>query len=86
MFRKGSEAPDIMFIFSVVDYAIHAHTAVVRYMFISKICFCVLMALFTDLCCEVKINNDILCLFGIFSKVMFLLITHIVGVSVFYKT
>ena len=71
--------------FSVVDYAIHAHTEAVRYIFISKICFCVLMALLTDLCCEVKINNDILCLFGIFSKVMFLLITHIAGVSVFYK-
>ena len=50
----SSEAPDIMFIFSVVDYAIHAHTEAVRYIFISKICFCVLMALFTDLCCEVN--------------------------------
>ena len=48
-----------MFIFSVVDYAIHAHTEVVRYIFISKICFCVIMAQITDLCCGVKINNDI---------------------------
>ena len=28
-----------------------------RYIFISKICFCVLVALITDLCCEVKIND-----------------------------
>ena len=48
-----------MFIFSVVDYAIHAHTEAVRYIFISKICFCVIMAQITDLCCGVKINNDI---------------------------
>ena len=38
-----------------------------------KICFCVLMVQIADLCCEVKINNDIFVfLFGMFSKVMFL--------------
>ena len=55
----SSEAPDIMFIFSVVDYAIHAHAEAVRYIFISKICFCVSMVQIADLCCKVKINNDI---------------------------
>ena len=36
-----SEAPDIMFICSMVDYCVHAYIEVVRYVFISKICFCV---------------------------------------------
>ena len=53
-----SEAPDIMCIFSMVDYGIHTHTEAVRYIFISEILFCVLMVQGADLCCEVKINND----------------------------
>ena len=68
-----SEAPDIMFICSMVDYGIHTYIEAVRYIFISKICFCVLMLQTADLCCEVKIKNDIFVfLFGMFSEVMFL--------------
>ena len=68
-----SEAPDIMFICSMVDFCIHTYIEAVRYIFISKICFCVLMVQIADLCCEVKIKNDIFVfLFGMFSKVMFL--------------
>ena len=68
-----SEGPDIMFICSMVDYSIHTYIEAVRYIFISKICFCVLMVQIADLCCEVKINNDIFVfLFGMFSEVMFL--------------
>ena len=38
-----------------------------------QICFYVLMVQIADLCCEVKIKNDIFVfLFGMFSKVMFL--------------
>ena len=62
-----------MCIFSMVDYGIHTHTEAVRYISISKIFFCVLMVQVADLCCKVKINNDIfVSLFGVFSKVMFL--------------
>ena len=67
-----SEAPDIMCIFSMVDYGIHTHTEAVRYIFISEIFFCVLMVQVADLCCEVKINNDIMSHVDMFSKVMFL--------------
>ena len=68
-----SEAPDIMFICSMVDYGIHTYIEAVRYIFISKICFCVLMVQIADLYCEVKIKNDIFVfLFGMFSEVMFL--------------
>ena len=68
-----SEVPDIMFVCSMVDYGIHTYIEAVRYIFISKICFCVLMVQVADLCCEVKIENDIFVfLFGLFSKVMFL--------------
>ena len=68
-----SEVPDIMFVCSMVDFAIHTYIEAVRYIFISKICFCVLMVQVADLCCEVKIENDIFVfLFGLFSKVMFL--------------
>ena len=68
-----SEAPDIMFICCMVDYGIHTYLEAVRYIFISKICFCVLMVQIADLCCEVKIKNDIfVSLVGLFSKVMFL--------------
>ena len=68
-----SEAPDIMLICSMVDYSTHAYIEAVRYIFISKICFCVLMVQIADLCCEVKIKNDIfVTLVGLFSKVMFL--------------
>ena len=68
-----SEAPDIMLICSMVDYSTHAYIEAVRYIFISKICFCVLMVQIADLCCEVKIKNDIfVSLVGLFSKVMFL--------------
>ena len=68
-----SEVPDIMFICSTVDYGTHTYIEAVRYTFISKICFCVLMVQVADLCCEVKIENDIFVfLFGLFSKLMFL--------------
>ena len=68
-----SEAPDIMLICSMVDYSTHAYIEAVRYIFISKICFCVLMVQVADLCCEVKIKNDIfVSLVGLFSKVIFL--------------
>ena len=68
-----SEAPDIMLICSMVDYSTHAYIEAVRYIFISKICFCVLMVQIADLCCEVTIKNDIfVTLVGLFSKVMFL--------------
>ena len=60
-----SEAPDIMFICSMVDYGIHTYIEAVRYIFISKICFCVLMVQIADLCCEVKIKN-FFCVFTIF--------------------
>ena len=61
----GSEAPDMRFIGSMVDYGIHAYIKAVRYIFISKICFCVLMVQVADSCCEVKIKNDIfVSLFG----------------------
>ena len=68
-----SEAPDIMLICSMVDYSTRAYIEAVRYIFISKICFCVLMVQIADLCCEVTIKNDIfVTLVGLFSKVMFL--------------
>ena len=68
-----SEAPDIMLICSMVDYSTHAYIEAVRYIFISKICFCVLMVQIADLCCEVTIKNDIfVTLVGLFSEVMFL--------------
>ena len=68
-----SEVPDIMFICSTVDYGIHTYIEAVRYIFISKICFCVLMVQVADLCCEVKIENYIFVSHvNIFSKVMFL--------------
>ena len=55
----------MMFIGSMVDYGIHAYIKAVRYIFISKICFCVLMVQVADSCCEVKIKNDIfVSLFG----------------------
>ena len=63
-----SEAPDIMFICSMVDYGIHTYIEAVRYIFISKICFCVLMLQIADLCCEVKIKNDIFCFFLVCSR------------------
>ena len=57
----------------MVDYGIHIYIEAVRYIFISKICFRVLMLQTADLCCEVKIKNDIFVfLLGMFSKVMFL--------------
>ena len=54
-----SEAPDIIFICSTVDYCIHAYIEAVRYIFISKICFCVSMIQIVGACCVVKIKNDI---------------------------
>ena len=52
----------------------------------SKIFFCVFMIQIADLCCEVKIKNDIFVfLVDMFSKVMFLLTTTVLGVSLFYK-
>ena len=49
-----------MFICSMVDDGIYTYIEAVRYVFISKICFCALMVQIAELCCEVKINNDIL--------------------------
>ena len=70
-----SEAPDVVFVFSMVDYGIHAYIEAGRYIFISKICFCVLMEQIVGSCCEVKINNDIFVSpVDMFSKVMFQLI------------
>ena len=70
-----SEVSDIMVICSMVDYSIHAYIEAVRYIFISKICFCVLMEQIVGSCCEVKINNDIFVSpVDMFSKVMFQLI------------
>ena len=81
-----SEAPDIMLICSMVDYSTHAYIEAVRYIFISKICFCVLMVQIADLCCEVKIKNDIfVSLVGMFSESDVSIITTILGVSFYYK-
>ena len=54
-----SEVPDIMLICSMVDYSTHGYIEAVRYIFISKICFCVLMEQIVGSCCEVKISHDI---------------------------
>ena len=54
-----SEALDIMFICSMVDYCVHAYIEAVRYVFIPKICFFVLVVQIADSCCVVKIKNDI---------------------------
>ena len=70
-----SEVPDIMLICSMVDYSTHGYIEAVRYIFISKICFCVLMEQIVVSCCEVKISNDIFVSpVDMFSKVMFQLI------------
>ena len=67
-----SEAPDVVFVFSMVDYGIHAYIEAGRYIFISKICFCVLMEQIVGSCCKVKINDDIFVSpVDMFSKVMF---------------
>ena len=67
--------PDIMLICRMVDYSIHAYIEAVRNIFISKICFCVLMEQIVGSCCEVKIKNDIFVSpVDMFSKVMFQLI------------
>ena len=59
----------------------------VRFIFTSKVCFCELMAQIVGSCCVVKIKNDIFVSHvGMFSKVMFLLITTTLSVSFFYKT
>ena len=54
-----SEALDIMFICSMVDYYVHAYIEAVRYVFIPQICFFVLVVQIADSCCVVKIKNDI---------------------------
>ena len=70
-----SEAPDIMLICSMVDYGTHVYIEAIRYIIISKICFCVLMEQIVGSCCGVKINNDIFVSpVDMFSKVMFQLI------------
>ena len=70
-----SEAADIMLICSMVDYGSHAYIEAVRYIIISKICFCVLMEQIVGSCCGVKINHDIFVSpVDMFSKVMFQLI------------
>ena len=57
----------------MVDYGIHTYIEAVRYIFISKICFCVGMVQIAVPCCEGKIENDILVsLYGMFPKKMFL--------------
>ena len=43
-----SEEPYIMFIFSVVDYGFFTYNEAVRYILISKICFCVFMVQIAD--------------------------------------
>ena len=43
-----------MFICSMVDYGIYTYIEAVRYVFISKICFCALMVQIAELCCEVN--------------------------------
>ena len=69
------EVPDIMLICSMVDYSTHGYIEAVRYIFISIICFCVLMEQIVGSCCEVKISNDIFVSpVDMFSKVMFQLI------------
>ena len=50
-----------MFICSMVDYGIHTYIEAVRYIFNSKIGFCVLMVQIADLCCEVKLRMILLC-------------------------
>ena len=52
-----------MFICSMVDYGIHTYIEAVRYIFISKICFGVLMVQIADSCCEVKIAFH-MCIFA----------------------
>ena len=47
-----------MFISSMVDYCIHAYIEAVRYIFIAKISFCVLMVQVADSFRVVKIKND----------------------------
>ena len=58
-----------------------------KYIFTSKVGFCVLMAQIVGSCCVVKFKSDIfVSLFGMFSKMTFLLINTILSVSFFYKT
>ena len=65
----------------MVDYGTHAYIEAVRYIIISKICFCVLMEQIVGSCCGVKINNDIFVSpVDMFSKEMFQLIRHQVSV------
>ena len=58
-----------------------------KYIFTSKVGFCVLMPQIVGSCCVVKFKSDIfVSLFGMFSKMTFLLINTILSVSFFYKT
>ena len=76
-----------MFIFSTVDYGIHAYIGAVKYIVISKICFIVLFVQIPELCREVTIENDIFVSLLVCSpKVMFLKTTTILGVSLFEKS
>ena len=68
-----------MFICSMVYYCTHTYIEAVRYIFISKICFCASVVQITD-------DFFFVSLFGMFSEVMFLLITTVLGVSFIYKT
>ena len=63
-----SEVPDIMLICSMVDYSTHGYIEAVRYIFISKICFCVLMEQIVGSCCEVKLATIFLFLLLICSR------------------
>ena len=69
----------------MVDYGIHTYIEAVRYIFISKICFCVSMLQTADLCCEVKIKNDIFVFVYVLGSDVSI-ITIILGVLFFYKT
>ena len=63
-----SEVPDIMFICSTVDYGIHTYIEAVRYIFIFKICFCVLWYKLQTCVVKLKLRTIFLCLFLVCSR------------------
>ena len=77
-----------MFMFSTVDYSIHAYIGAVKYIVISKICFIVLFVQIPELCREVTIENDIFnCVsFGMLCESNVSITTTILGVSLFDKS
>ena len=57
----------------MVDYTVYIYIEVVMYIYISKICCCVLRVKILDLCCEVTVENNIFVSLLVCSpKVMFL--------------